>query len=96
MGSMKGLGILSYSPEDKAFTYYGTDSSGMTMATVAKGTVQGDTWTYTDESKMGGKTIKGRYTIRVLSPTAYSFTWEMEGEGGQWQTVMEGKSTKAQ
>jgi hypothetical protein len=96
MGPVKGLGILSYSPEEKVFTYYGTDSSGMTMATVAKGTVQGDTWTYTDESKMGGKTINGRYIIKVLSPTSYNFKWEMQGEGGQWTTMMEGKSTKAQ
>jgi len=96
MGPVKGLGILSYSPEEKAFTYYGTDSSGMTMATVAKGTIKGDTWTYTDESKMGGKTINGRYTIKVLSPASYTFKWEMQGEGGQWMTVVEGKSTKAQ
>jgi hypothetical protein len=96
MGPMKGLGILSYSTEEKVYTYYGTDSSGMTMATVAKGTVQGDTWTYTDESRMGGKLIKGRYSMKVLSPTSYTFKWEMQGEGGQWTTVMEGKSTKVQ
>ena len=96
MGQVKGLGIMSYSPEEKLFTYYGTDSSGMTMATVAKGTVQGDTWTYSDESKMGGKTIKGRYTIKVLSPTSYTFKWEMQGDSGQWMSVAEGKSTKTQ
>jgi hypothetical protein len=96
MGPMKGLGIMSYSAEDKAYTYYGTDSSGMTMATVAKGTIEGDTWTYYDESKMGGKTVKGRYVMRVLSPTSYAFKWEMQGDDGQWLTVMEGKSTKVQ
>jgi hypothetical protein len=34
--------------------------------------------------------------MKVLSPTAYSFKWEMQGEGGQWMTVMEGKSNKVQ
>ena len=96
MGPVKGLGILSYSSEEKIYTYYGTDSSGMTMTGVAKGTVQGDTWTYNDESKMGGKTIKGRYVIKVLSPSSYTFKWEMLGDGGQWLTVLQGKSTKAQ
>ena len=34
MGPMKGLGIMSYSPEEKVYTYVGTDSGGMTMTTV--------------------------------------------------------------
>jgi hypothetical protein len=93
-GPMKGLAVLSYSPEERAYTYYGTDSSGMTMATVSKGTVEGDTWVYTDESKMGGKVLKSRYTIRELSPTSYSFKWEMQGDDGSWNALMEGKQTK--
>jgi hypothetical protein len=96
VGPVKGLGILSHSSKEKVFTHYGTDSTGMTMTSVAKGTVQGDTWTYTDESKMGGKTINGRYIIKVVSPSSYTFKWKMQGEGGQWLTIVEGKSTKAQ
>src|SRR5918992_422641 len=49
MGPSKSIGILSYSPEEKVYTYYGVDSSGMTMTSIPRGTVQGDTWTYTDE-----------------------------------------------
>ena len=44
---------------------------------------------------MGGKPMKSRYTIKQLSPTAYSFKWEMQGDAGTWSTLMEGKSTKA-
>jgi len=33
---------------------------------------------------MGGKTVKSRYTIK----------WEMQGDDGAWQTVIESKSTK--
>jgi hypothetical protein len=95
MGPMKGLGLLSYNPEEKVYTYYGIDSSGMSMTTVAKGTVEGDTWVYTDEGKMGGKTIRSKYTIREMSPTSYSFTWEMQGDDGSWKKVLEGKQTKA-
>lgn len=95
MGAMKSVGILGYSGEDKVYTYYGLDNSGMVPTTVAKGSLTGDTWVYTDESKMGGKAMKSRYTIKQLSPTAYSFKWEMQGDAGAWSTLMEGKSTKA-
>jgi hypothetical protein len=95
MGPMKSVGIMGYSAEDKVYTYYGIDNSGMVPTSVSKGSVQGDTWTYTDESKMSGKLVKSRYTIKQLTPASYTFKWEMQGEGGAWSTLMEGKSTKA-
>jgi hypothetical protein len=92
MGEMKSLGLLGYSTEDKVYTYYGIDSMG--MGDSAKGTLKGDTWTYTSSSKMHGKVIKSRYVLKELSPTAYSFTWQTQNEKGGWTTVMEGKETK--
>src|SRR5712692_10672367 len=56
MGEMKSLGLLGYSSEDKVYTYYGVDSMG--MGDSSKGTLKGDTWTYTGSSKMNGKVIK--------------------------------------
>lgn len=94
MGPSKGLGIISYSAEEKVYTYYGTDSSGMTMTTVPRGMVQGDTWTYTDEPSMGGKKMKTRITIKELSADAYTFKMEMQGPDGKWMPVVQSKSTK--
>jgi hypothetical protein len=94
MGPSKSIGILGYSPEEKVYTYYGVDNSGMTMASVPRGTVQGDTWTYTDEGMMGGKKVKSRVTLKELSPTAYTFTMEMQGPDGKWMPMMESKNTK--
>jgi hypothetical protein len=94
-GPTKGIDILGYSSADKAYTYYGVDNSGMTMTTVPRGTVQGDTWTYHDESTMGGKKVKTRVTIKELSASAYTFKMDMQGADGKWTTVMESKSTKA-
>jgi hypothetical protein len=94
MGMMKNIGILSYSPEEKVYTYYGTDNSGMVMTSVAKGTVQGDTWTYTDEGMMGGQKFKSRVTIKQLSPTSQTFVMEMAGADGKWMPIMESKGTK--
>ncbi len=94
MGPSKNMGILGYSPEEKVYTYYGVDNSGMTMASVPRGTVQGDTWTYLDESMMGGKKVKSRVSLKELSPTAYTFTMEFQGADGKWAPVMEAKNTK--
>jgi len=95
MGPAKGIDILGYSPEEKTYTYYGVDNTAMTMTTVPRGTVQGDTWTYQDESMMGGKKVKTRVTIKELPPSAYTFKMDMQGPGGKWATVMESKSTRA-
>jgi hypothetical protein len=94
MGSMKGLGLLGYSAEDKAYTYMGIDSMGTND--VAKGTMTGaDTWVYNSEAKMGGKVMKSRYTIKKIDADSYSFSWDMADESGAWKNVMEGKSTRA-
>jgi uncharacterized protein DUF1579 len=94
MGPSKSIGILGYSPEEKVYTYYGVDNTSMTMASVPKGTLRGDTWTYTDEGMMGGQKFKSRVTIKELSPTAYTFRMEMQGADGKWAPVMESKNSK--
>jgi hypothetical protein len=93
-GPARGIGILSYSAEEKVYTYYAVDNSAMTMTTVPKGTVQDNTWTYTDESMMGGQKFKSRATIKEISPTEQSFVLEIQGPDGKWAPMMESKSTK--
>jgi hypothetical protein len=90
------MGILGYSTEEKVYTYYGVDNSPMTMGSVPKGTIQGNTWSYLDESTMGGQKVKSRVTIKELSPTAYTFLLEIQGPDGKWAPVVESKNTKAQ
>lgn len=95
MGPSKSLGIMSYSPEEKVYTYYGLDNTNMAMTSVPHGTVEGDTWTYTDESMMGGQKVKSRVTIKTLSPDAYTFRMEIQGPDAKWAPMMEAKSTKS-
>ena len=92
----KSVGILGYSAEEKVYTYYGVDNTGMTMSTVPKGTVKGNTWTYNDESTMGGQKVKSRVTIKEISPTEYTFRMEIQGPDGKWAPAMESKLTKVQ
>jgi len=38
--------------------------------------------------------MRGRYIVKQLSPTSYTFKFEMAPEGGDFATVMEGKASK--
>jgi len=92
MGSAKGLAVLGYDPKRQVYTYHAFNSMG--MAEEATGTVEGETWTWTSESDMGGKNVKGRFTEKVVSPTSFSFKFEMQDDSGQWSTIAEGTATR--
>jgi hypothetical protein len=66
----------------------------MGEAVHSKATVDGDTWTWVNEMKMGPQTIKGRFTMKILSPTSYGYTFEMSSDGTTWRLIMDGKETK--
>jgi hypothetical protein len=92
MGSGVGLSVMGYSAEDKAYTYREFNSFG--EFDDSRGTVDGDTWTWTNEEKMDKMTMKGRFTIKMTSATSYNFTFDMSQDGTKWSTVMDGKATK--
>jgi hypothetical protein len=92
MGAMHGMGVLSYNPMKKVYTYYGIDSSG--MAEESTGHVDGNMWVYTSDENMGGKTIHGRYSM-VTAGDSYTFKYETSEDGQKWTVNMDGKSTKA-
>ncbi|HJX83029.1 MAG TPA: DUF1579 family protein [Candidatus Angelobacter sp.] len=92
MGSVTSLAIMGYDPEEKIYTYDEFNSNG--EADHSKGTINGDTWTWTSTTKMGGQTIRGRFTMTVISSTVYSYKFEMAAPGADFNLVMEGKSTK--
>jgi len=92
-GAMHGLGILAYNPMDKVYTYYGIDNMG--FAEESKGNVEGNSWTYTSDMKMGDKTYHGRYSMTTASPDSYTYKYETSEDGTNWTLNMEGKSTKA-
>jgi hypothetical protein len=92
MGNGTGTAYLGYDPQEKVYTYDEFNSTGEVVH--AKGTVDGDTWTWTNDMKMGPQTIKGRFTEKILSPTSYTFKFEMSADGTKWDIVMDGKATK--
>jgi Protein of unknown function (DUF1579) len=92
MGSGKEMAIYGYDSEKNVYTYTSFNSAG--NAETATGTVDGDTWTWLSDEHFGGMTMKGRFTMKVLSPTSYTMKFEMSPDGTSWNTIMEGKATK--
>jgi Protein of unknown function (DUF1579) len=91
-GSGNLIAFLGYDPQEKVYTYNEFNSAG--EAVHAKGTVDGDTWTWTSEMKMGDKTMKTRFTEKEVSPTEYTYKFEMSSDGTNWNSIMDGKATK--
>lgn len=92
MGNGTGISVMGYSSDDKTYTYREFNSWGEAMD--SKGSVDGNTWTWTSDEKMNGTVMKGRFTMKITSPTTYNFTFDMSQDGTKWTTVMEGKATK--
>ena len=82
MGNGVGLSVMGYSTEDKAYTYREFSSTGEYVD--SKGMIDGDTWTWTSDEKMGGMTMKGRFTIQMTSAKSYNFGFDMSQDGTKW------------
>lgn len=94
MGSGSGVAYMGYDPDKKVYTYDEFNSMG--EAVHSTGTVDGNTWQWNGERHVGGSTMKTRFVIKTLSPTSYTFKFEMSPDGNNWSTVMDGKATKDQ
>lgn len=92
MGSGTGISIMGYDPEHKVYTYNEFNSMG--QAERSTGTVDGDTWTFTSDENFGGQIMKGRFTMKIQSPTAYTYKFDISPDGNQWTTVMDGSAKK--
>ena len=84
--------IMAYDSHAKVYTSYYASSVG--LVGVGTGTVDGNTWTWMVEDKYAGKSVKGRTTITMLSPTEHTSKYEMADGKGGYTTIVEGKATK--
>jgi Protein of unknown function (DUF1579) len=89
---MTNLEIVSYDAAAKAYTYHGITSFGTTVS--ARGSVNGNTWTWLWDEKVAGKPAKFRETRVEKSPTSHTFRIEYSVKGGPWTILEEGKATK--
>ncbi len=92
MGNSVGLSVMGYSSDDKAYTYH--EFSGTGEFTDSRGKLDGDTWTWINDEKMNGTTMKARFIIHMTSTSSYTFVFDMSQDGTKWSTIMDGKATK--
>lgn len=91
-GEVKDLGLFSYSREDKVYVYYEVISDGDRV--FFTDTVQGNTWTWASDTKISGKIIKGRFMYREASADMATMKYEIQGDDGKWNSVMEAKASR--
>jgi hypothetical protein len=91
-GEGKAISYMGYDTDENVYTRDEFNSQGRREA--AKGTVSGDTWTWTSTQTYSGQEIKQKMTIKVLTPTSYNMKFEISMDGTNWMTFMEGKATK--
>jgi hypothetical protein len=92
MGEIRGLSIFGYDADEHVYTYYSVNNWG--ESELAKGTVDGKSWTWNAESNLRGKDVKTRFSVNEVSPTFYTMKFDASSDSTSWTTVMEGKATK--
>lgn len=91
-GEGKGVMLTGYDTDRNTYTYDVYNSQG--RRELWKGTLSGDTWTWTGSQTYAGQEFQQRMTMKVVSPTSYNVKYEISMDGKDWMTFMEGKATK--
>ncbi len=93
MGKETGLAIYGYDPGKKVYTYDEFNSVG--EAVHATGTFDGKVWTWSTDIPAGdGKSMKSHFIVTEVSPTSYTFKFEVSTDGTSWTTFMDGSGRK--
>jgi hypothetical protein len=91
-GDGKAVSFVGYDTEQNVYTFDQFNSQGRHES--SKGTVSGDTWTWTHTQNYGGQDVNLRMTTKTISPTSYSLKYEVSLDGTTWMTFMDAKATK--
>ncbi len=91
LGIFKTMAVMRYDRDAKMYIYNEFDSTG--GAVTSRGTVSGDTWTWTSDM-MDGKSTKSWVTIKEISKTQCTFTLETSPDGSTWTPGIESTLAK--
>jgi len=92
MGTKKAVFFEGYDPNEKVYTYHEFNNLGQPFE--SKGTVNGDTWTWTTDSKKGGTTASIRLTVKEVSETEFNYKIEVSQNGGEFALLQEATGRK--
>jgi hypothetical protein len=84
--------MIGYDPGEKTYVYSEINNFG--EATISRGTVDGDTWNWTNDAKMFGKLMRQHFTMKVVSADTATYKFEMAEADGPFKLIMEGKQTR--
>ncbi len=90
-GDGEEIFVMGYDTNRKFYTFDAFSSQGQHQ--VSRGTLRGDMWIWTSRAARGGKNVKQKMTMKVLSPASYAVKLEVSMDGA-WITFMEGKAAK--
>jgi hypothetical protein len=88
----QGVEIIGYDSRNKAYMSRLFDSMGNSGTFRAR--VQGNAWTWTGDSEVGGKPLKERCTIVVVRADVYTNKCEYSADGAKWLPNFEARSTR--
>ena len=91
-GDSQAVMIMGYDTQQSTYTSDRFSSQGQHQS--SKGTLSGDTWTWTSSANYGGMEIQQKMTIKTLSPTSYTMKFEISMDGKTWMPFMDVKVTK--
>lgn len=91
--AIKGMEVIGYDAAKKVYTTRFFDNYGNSGWQTA--TVQGNTWTWTGDSEVGGKPIKEKCTVTVVSQDLVTAKCEYSTDGAKWLPNFDLKSTRA-
>lgn len=92
MGKTTGVSLMFYDSEAKNYVHSEVSSDG--EAFVARGNVNGDTWTFETDTPMMGKPAHTRFTLIYTSKDASTMKFEMGPDANSMQVVMTAKQTR--
>jgi hypothetical protein len=91
-GDSQAVMVMGYDTQQSTYTSDRFSSQGQHQA--SKGTLSGDTWTWTSSANYGGMEIQQKMTIKTLSPANYTMKFEISADGKTWMPFMDAKVTK--
>ena len=90
-GRNSGRATYSYDLAQNVYRYHGTSDDGEVEDST--GLIEGKNWVWTSNLYTPSEApAKGRFTLEVISPSAYKFKFEIALQGDAWMTVMEGSA----
>lgn len=91
-GDYRGLSVMSFDTADSSYVYFETNNWGENV--YSHGAVQGDTWTWSNESKMNGQPVRTRFILKQASADSATYSFAMAMGTSELTTIMEGKQTR--